>query len=186
MFLKLTDPPLGSSPEHQFSNLSDRLFNAKWFQGDLTIKPGDVCIPSQPPPPPHLVHVWVPVLIVCCLGSCAVHPGEECWLGQVHGRRADTKHLSNPLLNPLPHIPAKITHSTKCSVSDTSLLLLLLFSQSLKLQLRNHGEHTHILFSLKKKTEGEKGRERKGSQKALNAITHFVNWEPQTSQLKNS
>lgn len=131
--------PTGFILKHQFSILFDGLFDAKWFQGDLIIITGDVCIPSQPPP--HLVHVWVPVLIVCCLGSCAVHPGEECWLGQVHGRRADPKHLSNPLLNPLPHIPAENTHSTQSSVSDTSpaacVLQLLLLPQ-----LRNHGEHT--------------------------------------------
>lgn len=97
------------------------------MQNDFT---GDVCIPSQPPP--HLVHVWVPVFIVCCLGSCAVHPGEECWLGQVHGRRADPKDLSNPLLDSLPHIPAK--NSQGQSVTPPS------FRHSLLLpQLRNMG-----------------------------------------------
>lgn len=73
---------------------------------------GNVCIPSQPPP--YLVNVWVPVLIMRCLGFCVIYSWEECWLSQVHGCRADTKCLSNLLLNSLSHITVKKTaqHAT--------------------------------------------------------------------------
>lgn len=73
-------------------------------ESDLIIAQ-NICIPLKPPT--YLVNVWVPVFIMCCLGFCAVYSREERWLSQVHGRRADTKSLSNLLLNSLSHITAR-------------------------------------------------------------------------------
>lgn len=52
----------------------------------------------------YLIYVWVPVLVVLGLGSCAVDSGEEGGLGEVHQSRVQTKRLSNNCLDSPTHI----------------------------------------------------------------------------------
>lgn len=67
-------------------------------------------------PNAYLVHMGMPILIVSCLGLCAIYPGEECGLCQIQQRCTDAKSFGNGELDFLPHVPAQDTMDQ----SDTS------------------------------------------------------------------
>lgn len=67
-------------------------------------------------PNAYLVHMGMPILIVSCLGLCAIYPGEECGLCQIQQRCTDAKSFGNGELDLLPHVPAQDTMDQ----SDTS------------------------------------------------------------------